>query len=53
MKKETFDEFVNNRYQKEIDCYDRKAIYNRQAYQILQWAAIILAALTPLLIAIN
>ena len=50
MNEEEFARFVKERYKKEIAWYDRRANRNHKGYQILQWAAIILAALTPVLI---
>lgn len=53
MDKKKFDDFLNNRYWKEVNWYDRKANLNHRAYQIFQWTAIILSAFTPILIVVG
>lgn len=52
MKKEDFDKYINGRYKNQIVWYDKKAIRHHGAYQIFQWATIILSAFTPILIVI-
>jgi len=51
--KEKFNDYLRTRYQKETDWYDKKAIWNHRAYEILQWAAIILSASTAVLVVIG
>lgn len=53
MKKEEFDKYLKTRYHDQIAWYDKKAIWNHNAYRAFQWAAIIMSALTPLLIVIG
>jgi len=53
MNKDQFDNYLDTRYKKEIDWYDEKAIWNQKAYQGFQWAAIVLSALTPVLILVD
>ncbi len=53
MEKEKFEEFLDTRYRKEINWYDKKANWNRKAYHIFQWIAIVFSALTPILVIIS
>ena len=53
MNKEEFDKYLKDRYQKQIEWYDKKAMSNQRRYSKLQWILIILSALTPVLIAID
>jgi len=53
MDKEKFDDYLKSRYLKETDWYDKKAIWNHRAYEILQWATIILSASTAVLVVIG
>lgn len=53
MDKNQFNGYLESRYRKETDWYDKKAIVNRRMYQIFQWTAIILSAFTPVLIVIG
>lgn len=53
MNKEEFEKYLKTRYQKEIKWYDDKSIWNHRAYMSLQWTAITLSALTPILIIIR
>ena len=50
MDKNQFNDYLESRYKKQIEWYDRKSIRNHKAYQVFQWAAIILSAITPILI---
>ena len=53
MDKDQFNSYLESRYRKETDWYDKKAIWNHRIYQIFQWTAIILSAFTPILILIS
>lgn len=53
MDKDQFNKYLESRYRKETDWYDKKAIWNHRTYQIFQWAAIILSAFTPVLIVVS
>lgn len=53
MDKEAFSEYMKNRYEQQIAWYDSKASENQATYRLLQWSAIILAALTPVLIELD
>lgn len=52
MKIEDFKKYLKERYQNQIDWYDKKAVWNHKVYQVLQWSAIILSVATPILIII-
>lgn len=53
MDKDQFNKYLGSRYKKEIDWYDKKAMWNQRAYQVFQWVAIILSASTPVLIVVG
>ncbi len=53
MNEEEFERYKKDRYQKETAWYDKKAIQNHHRYNLFQWATVILAALTPVLILIG
>jgi len=53
MEEEEFEDFLDRRYWKEINWYDKKANWNQKAYHIFQWIAIVFSALTPILIIIS
>jgi hypothetical protein len=53
MNKSDFENYVKTRYQQELEWYDRHANVDRMLYQVLQWTAIVLSALTPVLILIG
>jgi len=53
MDKDKFEDYIKSRYRKEISWYDNKAIWNHRAYQVFQWAAIILSASTAVLVVIG
>lgn len=53
MNKEEFEKYRKDRYEKAIAWYDKRAIWNRRAFQIFQWATVILASLTPVLIVVG
>jgi hypothetical protein len=53
MNKDQFDQYLDSRYKKEIEWYDKKAKWNQKTYQIFQWVAIVLSAFTPVLILVD
>jgi len=53
MNKEDFAEYQKGRYQVEINWYDKKAIQNHNKYKLLQWTAIVLSVVTPILIIVE
>lgn len=52
MKAEDFEKYLKERYQDQVDWYDRKARWNHQMYQVFQWSAIFFSAATPVLIVV-
>jgi len=50
MDQQNFDDYFNKRYLDQIGYYEAKSGENQLIYRYLQWALIILAALTPALI---
>lgn len=50
MDAKDFEDYLKNRYYKEIDWYDKKAALNHWTYQIIQFALIVLSAIMPVLI---
>ena len=46
-----FENYLEERYYPQIKWYDSKAISNQKIYKIIQWIVIILAAVTPVLVA--
>ena len=53
MKKKDFKEYLENRYKDRVAWYDNKAIWNHRVYQVFQWTAIVLSAVTPIFIIIG
>lgn len=53
MEKETFSQYLTDRYADQIDWYDRKAADNQRIFRLLQWSVIVLAAITPILIELD
>lgn len=53
MDKGKFEDYLESRYRKETDWYDKKAVWNHNAYQIFQWAAIVLSSSTAVLVVIG
>lgn len=53
MDKDQFNSYLESRYRKETDWYDKKAIWHHKIYQIFQWTAIILSVFTPVLILVG
>ena len=50
MSKEDFEKYVKERYEDQVDLYDRKAAENQKKYRWMQWLIVVLAAATPVLI---
>jgi len=53
MNEEAFSKYLTERYQDQIDWYDRKAARNQTIYRKLQWSVVVLAAITPVLIELD
>lgn len=53
MDKAAFDDYVENRYKKQMDYYSKSSSKNQKKYKQYQWVLIILSALTPVLAALN
>lgn len=53
MDKTEFDKYVQERYLDQVNWYDKKACKNQKIYIISQWVLIVLAALTPVLVALQ
>jgi hypothetical protein len=53
LEKNTFEDYLKNRYQGAIKWYDKKSQQNKKRYDVFQWVLIISSSITPVLIAIN
>jgi len=53
MDKEVFSQYLENRYQKQMDYYSRSSGKNQKKYRNFQWILIILSAITPVLAALD
>jgi len=53
MDKETFTQYLENRYQKQMEYYSKTSAKNQDKYKNFQWVLIILSALTPVLAALD
>ena len=53
MDKAVFDEYVENRYKKQMEYYSNASAKNQKKYKLFQWILIILSAVTPVLAAMN
>ncbi len=53
MEKETFDDYVTNRYKKQMEYYSKTSAKLQKKYRLFQWMLIILSALTPVLAALS
>ena len=53
MDNATFEDYVQNRYEKQVEFYSEKATSNQHKYKRFQWILIILSAATPVLAALN
>ena len=52
MEKEDFQKYLKERYEDQINWYDKKSAWNQKLYRYFQWSIIILAAITPVLVEI-
>ncbi len=52
MNKEDFQKYLKERYEDQINWYDKKSIWNQKMYRRFQWIVIVLSAITPVLVAI-
>lgn len=53
MTDEEFRKYINTRYEPQIEWYSRRAKRNHNAYLVFQWLAVVLSALTPILIVVG
>ena len=53
MDKVSFDDYLKNRYKKQMEYYSKNSAKNQKRYKKFQWTLIILSALTPVLAALN
>ena len=53
MDKASFDDYVANRYQNQLEYYEKASSKNQKKYRRFQWVLIILSALTPVLAALS
>ena len=53
MENRNFEDYKKDRYQKEIEWYDKKSINNKRIYSVFQWGLIILSSITPLVVALE
>jgi uncharacterized integral membrane protein len=53
MDKAAFDKYLAERYEPQVEWYDRKAIWNQRVYTGFQWTVIVLGAITPVLVAVG
>lgn len=52
MKPEDFQKYLRERYEDQINWYDKKSIWCQKRYRHFQWSIIVLSAITPVLVAI-
>ena len=53
MEAEDFQKYLKERYEDQINWYDKKSMWNQTLYRYFQWSIIILAAITPVLAAVG
>jgi hypothetical protein len=53
MDKAVFDEYVENRYKKQMEYYGKASGKNQKKYKMFQWVLIVLSAVTPVLAALS
>src|SRR5207249_7125376 len=53
MDKLTFDKYVEERYQGQMNYYDKASSKNQKKYKQFQWILIVLSATTPVLAALS
>ena len=52
MDKESFNQYIENRYQKQMDFYRSSSGKNQKKYKYFQWILIVLSAIAPVLTAL-
>ena len=52
MNTEDFKKYLKERYENQINWYDKKSIWNQKKYLRFQWTVIVLSVITPVLVAI-
>jgi len=52
MKSEDFQKYLRERYEDQINWYDKKSIWCQRRYRCFQWCVIVLSAVTPVLVAV-
>ena len=50
MTDEKFDEYLKERYRKQIDYYSSKALTNKKLYGLFQWSVITISAVMPVVV---
>ena len=53
METEDFQKYLKERYEDQINWYDKKSASNQKLYRYFQWSVIIMAAITPVLVAMG
>jgi len=53
MDKEAFSQYLENRYQKQMEYYSKSSGKNQKRYKYFQWILIVLSAITPVLAAVD
>lgn len=53
MDNEAFNQYLENRYQKQMDYYSHSSGKNQKKYRNFQWILIVLSAITPVLAALD
>jgi hypothetical protein len=53
MDKEVFAKYLKERYEDQMNYYDRSSIKNQRKYRRFQWILIVLSAITPILAALD
>ncbi len=53
MEEAAFETYLKDRYEKQMDYYNKASARNQKRYKQFQWILIILSAITPVLAALN
>lgn len=53
MNQEDFQKYLKERYEDQINWYDKKSVWSQKMYKRFQGAVIVLSAITPILVAIG
>ena len=51
MEEEVFENYLEERYECQVNWYSKRASWNKRYYQWFQWVAIIISASIPVLVA--